>query len=106
LSVEEGRPGECFVTVAPITHTAPKSPSEGIEFPARLKESLGLDETPSWIVLNEANRFAWPGHDVRPIPGSNPRRYHYGFIPPRLYDRVLRAFMTRWSAGTGKPIPR
>lgn len=106
VAVEEGPANKRRVTVAPITHSEPKSPSDGIEIPADVKRNLGLDDVRSWIVVSEANRFVWPGPDIRPIPGSNPRRYHYGFIPPRLYDRVLQAFISRWSKGADKPTPR
>ena len=80
------------VTVAPITHTPPRNPLLAIEIPPRVKQHLGLDAKPSWIVVDEFNEFVWPGFDLRPVPG-NPSRYDYGFLPPALFatiiDRVL-----------------
>lgn len=75
------------VTVAPITHTPPRHPDLAIEIPSRVKQHLGLDEGRSWIVLDEFNEFAWPGFDLRPVPGG-PGRYDYGFLPPALFSAI------------------
>ena len=77
------------VTVAPITHTQPSDPSLAIEIPAKVKQHLGLDAERSWIVLDEFNEFAWPGFDLRPVPGK-PGRYSYGFLPPALFSRIVK----------------
>ncbi len=82
---EDGAPA--IVTVAPITHTPPHDPAAAIEIPPRVKAHLGLDGERSWIVLNDFNEFAWPGFDLRPIPGK-PGRYDYGFLPPGLYRSI------------------
>ncbi|WP_375392362.1 hypothetical protein [uncultured Sphingomonas sp.] len=34
------------------------------------------------------NKFAWPGYDIRPVPGSKDR-FADGFIPSGLYDTVI-----------------
>ncbi len=85
--------GREIVTVVPITHTAPKDPTDAIEIPAALKAHFGLDDLPSWIVLTETNDFIWPGPDIRPIPGRG-RNFAYGMLPPRFFahlrDRILR----------------
>lgn len=54
------------VRVAPITHTPPRAPGDGVEVPAQTKRRLGLDDAPSWIVTTETNVFTWPGPDLRP----------------------------------------
>lgn len=76
------------VTVAPITHTPPAKDGEAIETPPRVKQALGLDDDRSWIVLDEVSQFAWPGYDIRAVPGSKDR-FTYGFIPPKLYDTII-----------------
>lgn len=90
LSSRTTTEGGLFVTVAPITHRAPANPNHAIELPASVKERLGLDHNPSWLVLTEVNRFEWPGFDLRSIPGR-PGEYAYGLLPPRL----TRAAITR-----------
>lgn len=87
------------VTVVPVTHVPPRDPRDAIEIPAALKAHLGLDELPSWIVVTETNDFLWPGPDLRPIPGTIPRRYDYGMLPPRFFahlrDKILEAHRRR-----------
>nr|WP_245273270.1 type II toxin-antitoxin system PemK/MazF family toxin [Mesorhizobium sp. L2C084A000] len=72
--VVEGRE---VITVVPVTHSPPADPADAVEIPAPLKAHLGLDDTPSWIVVTETNDFLWPGPDLRPIAGSKPSRFDY-----------------------------
>ncbi len=75
------------VTIVPITHKQPASSEFSLEIPLRVKEYLGLDMDTSWVIINEANQFIWPGFDLRPIRTKNGQQY-YGFIPPKLFDRI------------------
>jgi hypothetical protein len=77
-----------FVVVAPITHTPPRVADDAVAIPTDTKRRLGLDDTPSWIVVSELNRFRWPGSDLRPVPGVKPFRFEYGMIPPGLLRQV------------------
>jgi hypothetical protein len=79
--------GDTIVIVAPITHSAPSSPEDAIEIPAATKARLNFDSERSWVVVSEVNRFVWPGPDLAPVPG-NPRRFDYGFLPPRFFKKV------------------
>ena len=54
------------VRVLPITHSAPLDPASALEIPPLTKLRLGLDSDRSWVVLDEANDFIWPGPDLRP----------------------------------------
>jgi hypothetical protein len=80
-----------IVTVLPITHTRPQDLVSAVEIPMPVKRHLGLDDQPSWIIVTEGNKFLWPGYDLHKLPGSD--RYEYGFLPPRFFDQVVRAFM-------------
>jgi hypothetical protein len=64
------------VTVLPITHSAPHNPASAIEIPLPIKRHLGLDDDPSWIVVDEGNEFLWLGYDLRKLPHSD--RHDYG----------------------------
>lgn len=89
-----------IVTVAPITHTPPRDPGVAIEIPAKVKAYLGLDGERSWIILNEFNEFAWPGFDLRAVPGK-PGSYAHGFLPPAFYKAlVARVLELRRLGGT------
>jgi hypothetical protein len=63
-----------------------------MEIPPKVKQHLGLDSERSWIVLDEFNEFAWPGFDLRPLPGA-PGRYEYGFLPPALYRKIVERIL-------------
>ena len=63
LAAEQADDG-MMVTVVPVTHTPPADAAIAIELPQRVKQHLGLDDQRSWIILNEGNRFLWPGYDL------------------------------------------
>lgn len=88
----ENKEGATVVTVAPITHSASLDTSVGIEIPLRVKQHLGLDDELSWVLTQEVNTFTWPGYDLRPI-ASGETRIDYGFLPPKLFDRLREAML-------------
>jgi hypothetical protein len=73
----------------PITHSPPAADAAAIEIPAPVKARLGLDGESSWVVVSEANVFAWPGPDLRFLSGKGPESSAYGFLPPGFF-RVVR----------------
>ena len=91
--------GREVVTVVPITHVPPADPMDAIEMPAVLKAHLGLDESPSWIIVTETNDFLWPGPELRPRKNVTPARFDYGMLPPRFFihlrERILQAHRAR-----------
>lgn len=46
-------------------------------------------------VITEANVFAWPGPDLRPLPGMGPESVAYGLLPPALFKVVRDRFLDR-----------
>ena len=105
LAVRDAVDGTVMVRVAPITHRPPENLATALELPQPVKRHLMLDADRSWIVVDEINEFAWPGFDLRPIPGTRDS-YAYGFLPPRLFDALIRKLREVWKAGRGKAIPR
>lgn len=91
--------------LAPITHAAPDDPEASIEIPAPVCHSLGLDRSRPWPRLDELKRFAWPGYDLRPIPGRE-ATYHYGMLPPDLFDRLRRSILERQRAKLTRMVGR
>lgn len=104
FAVERDIDGITVVTVLPITHRAPSDPTAAVEIPLPVKRHLGLDAERSWIIVNEGNEFLWPGYDLRRVRGSG--RFDYGFLPPRLFDRVIRAFVACHRAGRRRVTSR
>ncbi|HLJ63917.1 MAG TPA: hypothetical protein VKT70_07420 [Stellaceae bacterium] len=91
LAIEREADGATIVTVLPITHRPQSDPASAVEIPAPVKRHLGLDDDRSWVVVSEGNEFLWPGYDLRKLPHSN--QYNHGFLPPRFFNQVLRAFV-------------
>ncbi|MCF3947812.1 hypothetical protein [Acidiphilium iwatense] len=81
-----------FVVILPITHTAPGNDTVGIEIPAKVRQAIGLDDAPSWIIVSEHNVDEWPNGGLAPVPGR-PGAFSYGFIPPRLFAQVKDKFL-------------
>jgi hypothetical protein len=104
LAVERQLDGETIVTVLPVTHTPPKDPAAGIEIPPAVKRHLGLDDERSWVVVSEGDQFVWPGSDLRKLRNSD--RFDYGFLPPRFFSDVLKAFRGWHTAHKVRVTPR
>lgn len=85
--------GDRQVTVLPVTHSPPRNPALAVEIPAATKRRLGLDDQPSWIVLTDANRFIWPGPDLRPQAGGDISSVAIGLLPRGLYNEVRDKFI-------------
>lgn len=98
--------GETVVTVAPITHTPPRSSVEAVEIPRVTKQRLGLDADQSWVVVSEINRFSWPGPDIRLIDPRKPGEYAYGYLPPRLFTTIKHSLVTLAKALKLKTVHR
>jgi len=73
ILVTTDEPDGPVVTVLPITHSPPSDPSLAVELPPATKRRLGLDDHRSWIVVTDANRFFWPGPDLRFAYPTMPR---------------------------------
>jgi len=95
-----------LVRVAPITHRPPDDMSRAVEILASTKIRLGLDGERSWIVLDHANEFLWPGPDLRPIPGREPPSIYYGPLPPGLFDQVRAKLLALLRAGRVRGLMR
>ncbi len=80
-------------------------PEDAIELPTATKTRLGLDDERSWVVVSEVNRFVWPGPDLAPVPGD-PRRFDYGFLPPRFFKKITSQIVDRARARDLEEIPR
>lgn len=92
LAVRDGE-DQTTVYVLPVTHTPPSDPAQAVELPAATKMRLGLDAERSWVVVSEANVFAWPGPDLRPLPGQGPESVAFGMLPPRLFAHIRDRFL-------------
>jgi hypothetical protein len=104
LCVERPDDRTTVVTVLPITHRPPADSTAAMEIPHAIKQHLGLDDERSWVVVSEGNEFVWPGYDLRKRPRSH--HYDYGFLPPRFFDLIRRAFVAFHRRGRSRRTPR
>jgi hypothetical protein len=81
-----------YVVVLPITHTPPAGDIVGVEIPPRVKQALGLDDGPSWVIVSEHNIDEWPNGGLSPVPGRR-GAFAYGFIPPGLFREIKARFL-------------
>lgn len=81
-----------YVVLLPITHTPPSGDTVGIEIPAKVKEAIGLDSEPSWVIVSEHNIDEWPNGGLSPVP-DKPGEFIYGFIPPGLFAKIKASLL-------------
>ena len=94
-----------FVVILPITHSRPDKDTVGVEIPPRVREVLGLDDAPCWIIVSEHNVDEWPNAGLAPLPGR-PGIFSYGFIPPRLFADVKTKFLELYEKGRSGGLRR
>lgn len=98
--------GDQIVTVLPITHTPPSDPALAVEIPTATKRRLGLDDDRSWVVLSEANRFVWPGPDLRPSRPGDAASVAYGSLPYALFEDIRRKFIAAVQTRAARAVQR
>ncbi len=97
---------ERVVTVLPISHAPPADPKLAVEIPAPVKRRLKLDDERSWVVLTEANRFIWPGPDLRPAKPGDSASVGYGPLPFALFEEIRIKFIAAIRARRASVVPR
>jgi len=94
------------VTVLPITHTQPEDENLALEIPGTTTKRLGLDVGRSWIVLTEANRFIWPGPDLRLSVKGDLESVAYGELPEKFFFKMRDKFVAILKAKQAKLVER
>ena len=94
-----------FVVILPITHTPPDQGAVGVEIPAKVRQTLGLDDAPSWVIVSEHNVDEWPNSGIAFVPGQ-PGVFGYGFIPPGLFAKVKTKFLESSVLGLSATVRR
>ena len=97
---------ERVVTVLPISHTPPRDSTLAVEIPITVKRRLRLDDERSWVVLTEANRFVWPGPDLRPSTPGDLASVAYGPLPFALFEQIRTKFIAAIKARRASVVPR
>jgi len=71
-----------------------------------VKRRLRLDDDRSWVVLAEANRFIWPGPDLRPLTPGDPTSVVYGPLPYALLEQIRLKFLAALKARKARAVRR
>jgi hypothetical protein len=98
--------GRKIVTVLPVTHSPPADVAHAVEIPQETKERVGLNAERSWVVINEANQFAWPGPDLRSAPGRDASSSAYGLLPRGFYRKIRDRFAAAIVAQSAHVVAR
>jgi hypothetical protein len=106
ILVTTNEDGDQVVTVLPVSHSPPANPSLAVEIPALVKRRLRLDDERSWVVLTEANRFVWPGPDLRPSTPGNSASVGCGLLPFALFEEIRRKFIAAIRTKHARVVPR
>jgi len=97
IAIEPRPNGEPRVTVLPITSQPPKPNASVVAVPGALKERLGLDPArPAWVVVEEANVFAWPGFDLVP---SRDGDFVHSAVTSGFFQQIVAAALAVHSRG-------
>lgn len=92
-AIRRAADGRLRVRVLPITHV-PSEEARSVAIPPKVKRHLGLDADASWIVLDEANEFFWPGVDLRPVSRLKPGVWTFGVLPMEIFDEIQSKLRT------------
>lgn len=105
VAVVWGAEGRDEVVVFPITSTRPEEAGAGVEIPPATRVRLGLQREPCWVIVTEANLFAWPGPDLRRTE-SGETSFVYGSLPSALMQQIKQAFAAWRRRGVVRTIRR
>jgi hypothetical protein len=94
-----------FVGILPITHAPPDKGTVGVEIPAKVRQAIGLDDAPSWVIVSDHNVDEWPNGGLAAVPGR-PGAFSYGFIPPGLFVQVKSKFLELAGQGRSPGVRR
>jgi len=98
--------GALVMTVPQISHSPPADPSLAVEIPAAVKRRLGLADDRSRVMLAEANRFAWPGPDLRPLTPGDAASVAYGPLPYALFEQIRLTFIAALRTRAARTVRR
>ena len=73
--------------------------------PPRVRQALGLDDEPCWVLVSEYNVDEWPSPGLRPLP-KRARVFSYGFIPPMLFKQIRGRFVDLAAVGRSSGVTR
>lgn len=80
LAVVEGK-DDTTVYVSPMTHTAPYHPERSIKLGEDTSRRLRMDCNSTYLMVDEVNKFTWPGDGLRRVFNRGAASYSFGNLP-------------------------
>jgi len=105
IAVEADATGKApRVTLLPITSQPPRPNSIVVAVPSNVKSLLGLDAgREAWVVIDDANVFAWPGFDLVPQASGG---FVRGMLTAGFFQQVRTAVMAAHTCGRPRRVER
>jgi hypothetical protein len=92
------------VTLLPITSRPPELGAAALTIPDGLKSRIGIDPArQSWLILDEANVFTWPGFDLVPQASG---RFARGIVTSGFFRQVVDAVLAVRARGGSRDVDR
>ena len=77
-----------------------------MKYQVRPSCALGSILERSWVVIDEANDFIWPGPDLRPAVSGDPSTVAYGMLPPGFMAVLRQRLGARYKKKRWASTPR
>jgi len=104
IAVEQRKRAAPRVTVLPLTSQPPRTGTNAVQIPNAVKVRMGLDRARlAWIVIDDANVFAWPGYDLVPQHGGGFAR---GVVTRGFFQLIRDAVLAAHARGRLRRIDR
>lgn len=104
IAVEQRKRATPRVTVLAVTSQSPRAGTTAIAVPDDVKVRIGLARArPAWVVIDDANFFAWPGYDLVPQPGGG---FVRGVVTRGFFQLVRNAVLAAHSHGRPRRVER
>jgi hypothetical protein len=66
----------------------------------------GAQNVSNRVVLSEANRFLWPGPDLRRVTPGDAASVAYGQLPYTLFEEIRQKFIAAIRTRSAGVVPR
>ncbi len=104
IAVEQRTRAAPHVTVLPVTSQPPRAGTTAVAVPDDVKVRIGLARArAAWVVIDDANFFAWPGYDLVPQPGDG---FVRGVVTRGFFQLIRNAVLAAHARGRPRRIDR
>src|SRR5712691_3716818 len=104
IAVEQRKGAAPRVTVLPVTSQPPRAGTTAVAVPDDVKVRIGLARArPAWLIVDDANVFAWPGYDLVPQRDGG---FVRGVVTRGFFQLVRNAVLMAHARGRPRRLER